>query len=63
MKQNEELSSNGYRVIALCDGEVPKNGKFNEKDIKYLNFVGLVSFIDPVRKEATELAEKYQMEK
>ena len=54
LKQNEELSSNGYRVIALCDGEVPTNKKYTEKDIKYLNFVGLVSFIDPVRKEATE---------
>ena len=54
LKQNEELSSNGYRVIALCDGEVPVNKKYTEKDIKYLNFVGLVSFIDPVRKEATE---------
>ena len=54
LKQNEELSSEGYRVIALCDGEVPTSKKYTEKDIKYLNFVGLVSFIDPVRKEATE---------
>ncbi len=54
LKQNEELSSNGYRVIALCDGEVPENKKYTEKDIKHLNFVGLVGFIDPVRKEATE---------
>ena len=54
LKQNEELSSNGYRVIALCDGEVPENKKYSEKDIKHLNFVGLVGFIDPVRKEATE---------
>ena len=54
LKQNEELSTRGYRVIALCDGEVPKNSKYTEKDIKNLNFVGLVGFIDPVRKEATE---------
>ena len=54
LKQNEELSSNGYRVIALCDGEVPDSKKYSEKDIKHLNFVGLVGFIDPVRKEATE---------
>ena len=54
LKQNEELSSNGYRVIALCDGEVPTSKKYTEKDIKHLNFVGLVGFIDPVRKEATE---------
>ena len=54
LKQNEELSSYGYRVIALCDGEVPTSKKYTEKDIKHLNFVGLVGFIDPVRKEATE---------
>lgn len=54
LKQNEELSSNGYRVIALCDGEVKVDGKPTEKSIKNLNFVGLVGFIDPVRKEATE---------
>ena len=54
LKQNEELSSNGYRVIALCDGEVKVDGKPTEKNIKNLNFVGLVGFIDPVRKEATE---------
>ena len=52
LKQNEELASNGYRVIALCDGNVPLKEKYSEKDVKNLNFVGLVGFIDPVRKEA-----------
>ena len=52
LKQNEELASLGYRVIALCDGEVPLKEKYSEKDIVKLNFVGLVGFIDPVRKEA-----------
>lgn len=51
LKQNEELASNGYRVIAICDGEV-KGKKLDESKIKNLNFVGLVGFIDPVRKEA-----------
>lgn len=58
LKQNEELSSNGYRVIALCDGEVPAKEKYSEKDIQKLNFVGLVGFIDPVRKEAIPAIEK-----
>ena len=52
LKQNEKLASLGYRVIALCDGEVKKSDKYNERDITKLNFVGLVAFIDPVRKEA-----------
>lgn len=51
LKQNDELASNGYRVIAICDGEI-KGKETDETKIKNLNFVGLVGFIDPVRKEA-----------
>ena len=49
--QNEELSSNGYRVIAIAKGEVPKKDSYDEKDIKNLTFYGLIAFIDPIRKE------------
>ena len=52
LKQNEEMAASGLRVIALCDGEVELKEKYSEKDIENLNFVGLVGFIDPVRKEA-----------
>lgn len=52
LAQNEELASNGYRVIALCDGEIKAKDKYYENDINKLNFIGLVAFIDPVRKEA-----------
>ena len=51
-KQNEDMASIGLRVIAVCDGEINLNDKYSEKDIHNLNFVGLVGFIDPVRKEA-----------
>ena len=51
LKQNEELAKNGYRVIALCDGKV-KSKKYDDDSLNNLNFVGLVGFIDPVRKEA-----------
>lgn len=50
-KQNEELSKEGYRVIAICDGEVEGT---KETDIKNLEFLGLVAFIDPVREEVIE---------
>lgn len=48
-KVNEEFSKDGYRVIAVCDGVVKST---NEKDIKNLDFLGMVAFIDPVRDEA-----------
>lgn len=51
IKQNESLAAAGYRVIAICDGEIDKKDKYSEKDVKGLTFVGLVGFIDPVRKE------------
>lgn len=50
-KQNEELTKNGYRVIAICEGEVAST---NIKDLKGLTFKGLVGFIDPVRKDVKE---------
>lgn len=49
-KQNDELASNGYRVIALADSEIdyPITGK---AEISNLHFLGLVAFIDPIREE------------
>ena len=55
VKQNEDLSKNGYRVIAVCDGEVKSA---EEKEIKNLEFLGLVGFIDPVRPEAISSIEE-----
>lgn len=49
--QNELLASEGYRVIALANGKVPKKSSYTEKDIQNLDFSGLVGFIDPIRKE------------
>ncbi len=51
-KQNEELSKDGYRVIAIAQGEVSKKNNYTDRDIKNLKFMGLVGFIDPIRKEA-----------
>ena len=49
--QNELLAKNGYRVIALANGKVNKQDKYTENDIKNLSFMGMVGFIDPIRKE------------
>ena len=47
-KQNIALTGEGYRVIAIADGVV----KGTEKDdIKNLEFIGMVAFIDPVRED------------
>jgi calcium-translocating P-type ATPase len=50
-EQNEELTSRGYRVIAIADGKV--NGT-EQKDIKNLEFMGMVAFIDPIRTEVKD---------
>ena len=50
--QNETLAKDGYRVIAIANGEVQKQDNYHECDIKKLTFMGMVGFIDPIRKEA-----------
>ena len=50
-KQNELLCGNGYRVIGIACGEVPMKEVYTEKDIKDLTYMGMVGFIDPIRKE------------
>ena len=51
-EQNERLAKDGYRVIALANGKVKKQDKYCYEDIKNLTFMGMVGFIDPIRKEA-----------
>jgi len=50
--QNETLAKDGYRVIAVANGEVTNQDNYHECDIKKLTFMGMVGFIDPIRKEA-----------
>ena len=50
-EQNEQLASDGYRVIAVANGKVKKSDKYCEHNIKDLTFMGMVGFIDPIRKE------------
>lgn len=56
-KQNEILASDGFRVIAIADGKSNKFDSSKEStsdDISGLNFIGLVAFIDPIRKETLD---------
>lgn len=51
-QQNEDLAKEGYRVIAIANGKIKARDDYEETDIKGLTFMGLVGFIDPIRKEA-----------
>lgn len=53
-KQNDELARNGYRVIALSEGEAPYYDEDKKDEIKKQHFIGLVAFIDPIREEAKQ---------
>ena len=56
-KQNANLAKDGYRVISLAHGKV-NNFEYKDyydiKDIPKLTFQGMVSFIDPIRKEVKD---------
>ncbi len=49
--QNEGLAKEGYRVIALANAKIKSKDDYNVKDIKDLTFMGMVGFIDPIRRE------------
>ena len=50
-EQNEGLAKDGLRVITLANGKIKKKDAYTESDIKDLTFMGMVGFIDPIRKE------------
>ena len=52
--QNEELASQGFRVIAVASNKIDnfeKKDFYKKEDLPKLVFLGLVAFIDPIRKE------------
>lgn len=57
-EQNEALAKDGYRVIAIANGVIKEKDEYTEEDIKGLTFMGLVGFIDPIRKEAVTAINK-----
>ena len=56
--QNEKLAEEGYRVIAIANGKIETADEYKEESIKELKFMGLVGFIDPIRKEAVTAIKK-----
>lgn len=56
--QNEKLASDGYRVIAIANGKVRKKKSYSESDIKKLTFIGMIGFIDPIRKDVLKSIEE-----
>ena len=57
-EQNESMAKEGLRVITLANGKVPKKDSYSEDDIKDLTFMGMVGFIDPIRKEVIPAIKK-----
>lgn len=60
-KQNEELASDGYRVIAICHGikeDFRKKEQYKTEDLPKMTLLGLVGFIDPIRTETINSIEK-----
>lgn len=63
IKSNNELSSQGYRVIAVAYQEIEDmihKENYEEEDIPPMEFLGLVGFIDPVRVGVKEAIKKCQ---
>lgn len=59
-EQNLSLARDGYRVIALANGKIKNSSSYCEKNIKNLTFMGMIGFIDPIRKEAPKAIKKCQ---
>lgn len=51
-KTAEALAKDGFRMIALASGCVPKKSEYKAEDLKGLTYKGMIAFIDPIRKEA-----------
>ena len=56
----EDLSDNGMRVLATAYGEVARKSDYTQDDLKNLNFISLVSMLDPLRSEAKDAVNECQ---
>lgn len=56
--QDEELTSKGYRVIALAYKDAPDRERISESDLKEMVFVGFIALHDPLRPRAKQAVQK-----
>ena len=56
----EQLSNDGMRVLAVACGEIEKKDDYEVEDLKKLNFVSLMSMLDPLRLEAKDAVNECQ---
>jgi Ca2+-transporting ATPase len=56
MQQAQQMASQGYRVIAIADGEIEFEGQqmLSREHLQGLTLLGLVGMIDPLRPEAKD---------
>lgn len=56
INQADNLSNEGFRVIALAKGEKNSlvNDKYTEKEIPKLTYMGMVAFVDPIREDVVQ---------
>lgn len=60
-KQNEELTKDGYRVLAFASRKLDNfkvKEKYGEEYFNDMVFLGLVAFVDPIRNDAKEAVNK-----
>lgn len=55
-KKVENLAENGYRILAMAEGEVDENLP-SQIDLNNLNFIGLAAMIDPLREGVAKAVE------
>lgn len=57
-EQSNQLTSQGYRVLALAQKEITNHKEqISEDDLKEMNFVGFIALHDPIRKRAKKAIE------
>lgn len=63
LKQMDEMAKCGLKVLSLACGQVDDGGSvedYSDKDLKNLDFLGLIGMIDPLRPEAKDAVQKCQ---
>jgi len=60
IKKFNELSNEGFRVVAIASKEIGKKKNYSIEDENGLNFKGLLAFLDPPKKTAIHSLKEFQ---